>query len=259
MTDQPNEPAGELEELRRRVAELEAELSARDAFIMAAAHELRNPISPLVLHVQRLLGAARNAEDGRVAASWLTDQLELFGRRLTRFLGALNRILDVSQIQGGRIELVIEEVELNDVVREVVGSFEREIVASRSTLELQLDGAMSGTWDRLRVEQIVANLVSNAIRYGAGKPIVVAVGGDDTSAQLVVRDRGIGIREEDQVRIFNRYERAGTAPRSGFGVGLWVVRELCHALGGDVSVSSRPGEGSTFTVTLPRVKVGRAE
>jgi signal transduction histidine kinase len=259
LTNQQNDSTDELVELRRRVAMLEEELKARDAFIVAAAHELRNPISPLVLHVQRLVSTTRNATDDHVSARWLGDQLDVFGRRLSRFLSALNRMLDVSQIRGGRIDLVLEEVDLAELAREVVASFEREIAASTSALSLHAEQSVTGSWDRMRLEQIVANLVSNAIRYGDGKPISVTVLDAGAEAQLIVADRGIGIREADQTRIFERFERANSMNRSGFGVGLWVVRQLCHVMGGNVSVVSRTGEGSTFTVTLPRSSNGRGE
>lgn len=252
MTNQQNDPAEEVRELRRRVEALEEELKARDAFIVAAAHELRNPISPLVLHVERLLNAARTSQDGAVSSAWLTEQLGSFSVRLTRFLSALNRMLDVTQIRGGRMTLVPEEVDLAELVREVVASFERELRASTSTLDFARDGPLIGLWDRMRLEQIVANLVSNAIRYGAAKPIRVELRGTPEQAVLVVSDQGVGIHEQDHRRIFERFERANARGPGGFGVGLWIVQKLCHAMGGEVSVSSCPGAGATFTVTLPR-------
>lgn len=252
MTNQQHDLAEEVRELRRQVNALEEELKARDAFIVAAAHELRNPISPLVLHVDRLLNAARASRDGTVSATWLSEQLGSFSVRLTRFLSALNRMLDVTQIRGGRMTLVPEEVDLSELVRDVAASFERELKASTSTLELEPDGPLLGVWDRMRLEQVVANLVSNAIRYGAGKPIRVELRGAPEQAVLVVSDQGVGIHEQDQARIFERFERAHVRGPGGFGVGLWVVQKLCRAMGGEVTVSSCPGAGATFTVTLPR-------
>jgi len=253
----------ELLALRARVRELELELEVRDGFIVAAAHELRNPISPLVLHVQRLTGAARNAAardaDATLSATWLGDQFDMLNRRLARFMIALNRILDVSRIHTGQIELVPEpEVDLCEVTREVVASFERELAASRSALVLDAPEPVLGCWDRVRLEQIVSNLVSNAIRYGASGPIHVAVRGLDRDGQqqarrveLTVRDHGIGISEADQARVFERFERAQTQNRSGFGVGLWIVRQLSEAMGGGASLQSTLGEGSTFHIVLP--------
>ena len=242
MANPDDDRSEELLALRARVHALEAELRARDEFIIAAAHELRNPISPLVLHSHRLQSAARNAVDGTVPARWLGDQLDLFASRLTRF----NRILDVSRIHGGQIELVLEDVDLAEVAREVIAGFERELSASKSELHFDAEIPTLGVWDRMRLEQIVSNLVSNAIRYGNSEPIRVSVRHAEGRAVLIVSDQGLGIRAEDQARIFERFERANTSNRSGFGVGLWIVRELCEAMGGGVSVHST-GSGSTFT------------
>ena len=242
----------ELLELRARVRELESELAIRDEFIIAAAHELRNPISPLVLQVQRLSAAARNAGAGTLAAPWLVEQCELLNKRLGRFMSALNRILDVSRIHSGQIELVIEDgVDLSELTREVVAGFERELSASGSELTFALQAGVRGSWDRMRLEQIVSNLLSNAIRYGNSNPIRVEVSSTPEGARLLVRDRGVGIPEADQQRIFGRFERAHTRNRAGFGVGLWIVKQLCEAMGGSVSVESSPGEGAIFCVLLP--------
>lgn len=252
---EPKPAAEQVLALEERIAELEEELRLRDAFIVSAAHELRNPVSPLLLHVQRLLNAARNArgaEGDHVSAQWLTVQLESFSARLLRFMSALNRILDVSKMRGGGIDLSPEPLDLLELTRDVAASFERELAASRSTLTLAEAGPVEGDWDRLRLEQIVSNLLSNAIRYGASKPIEVAIRAAGEQAILEVRDQGVGIAPADHRRIFERFERADTGNHAGFGVGLWIVRQLCLAMGGRVEVESQAGEGACFTVTLPR-------
>lgn len=261
LVHRQHDPEDELAVLRARVEELELELKARDAFILAAAHELRNPVSPLVLHLQRLLSAARDAQqraegEGTLSAAWLSGQLELLSRRVARFNSALNRILDVSRMQSGGIELVCEDCDLSEVVRDVVAGFERELLAARSELTLECEGSLRGSWDRLRVEQIVSNLVSNAIRYGNSQPIRVSLERASGAAILRVRDHGPGIAAEDQTRIFGRFERGTTQNRSGFGVGLWIVSQLSEAMGGSVHLESRAGEGAVFTVTLPASEHG---
>jgi signal transduction histidine kinase len=110
-----------------------------------------------------------------------------------------------------------------------------------------------GRWDRTRLEQIVANLLANAVKYGAGAPIEVALEIDDGAVALSVRDHGIGISVSDQQRIFDRFERAvSERHHGGLGLGLWVTRHMAEAMGGSVRVESVPGAGSTFVVTLPR-------
>jgi signal transduction histidine kinase len=119
-------------------------------------------------------------------------------------------------------------------------------------LEPSIEGEVSGLLDQLAVEQIADNLLSNAVKYGAGEPIEVSLVRNGTKAQLTVQDHGIGISEEDRARIFGAFERAVTRrEQGGFGIGLWVVRQLVDAMHGEIHVTSRPAEGSTFTVTLP--------
>jgi signal transduction histidine kinase len=248
-----NEAARELCELRSRVAQLEHELTVRDEFISAIGHELRNPISPVLLHMQRLEDRAQQAPNGQLPSAWLSEQFRTFNLRLEKFLKVLDRVLDASRIGDGRLDLVLEPVDLADVARDVAAIFEKELGAAHSVLHLELDEGVTGHWDRMRLEQILSNLLSNAIRYGAGSEIQVHVGREGELARLRVRDHGQGIASEDRLRIFERFVRVGaTQKRGGFGIGLWIVKEICTALGGSVDVESQLGAGSEFTVTLPR-------
>ncbi len=114
-------------------------------------------------------------------------------------------------------------------------------------------GPLVGNWDRGGLEQLLSNLISNALKYGEGKPVDVIIESDAHFARVVVKDRGIGISAEDQARIFDRFERAGSVRHyGGFGLGLWISRRVVQALGGAIRVESAPGQGSTFTVELPR-------
>ncbi len=249
--DSNGAPREDLATARRRVAELESALEARDDFIATLGHELRNPISPIFMQLQHLLEVARERPE-RVDAVWLTPRLESCLSRWQRFLGTLDRILDVSRISAGRVDLELERVELGELVRDLCAGMERQAASARAPLRFRAEAAVVGTWDRVRLEQIASNLLSNAIRYGAGKPIDVVVDSDASVARLVVRDGGIGIPAEEQENIFLKFDRAGARQAGGFGVGLWIVRKLCLAMNGDVRVESRPGDGATFTVTLPK-------
>jgi signal transduction histidine kinase len=247
----PVEPPDE--DLRARIITLEQALRARDEFISTVGHELKNPLSPVFIHAEQILKGAREAPGGVVSTEWLIPRLESFTHRFRRFLQTLNRILDVSRISSGKISLHIEDVDIVEVMREIMSSMERELIASKSALTLHAEGEVVGRWDRLRLEQICGNLLSNAIRYGLSRPIDIFIEAHGDTATLTVRDRGMGIAEEDQARIFDRFERAtGVSRTGGFGVGLWVVKKLCTAMGGDIAVQSTISEGSTFTVTLPR-------
>jgi signal transduction histidine kinase len=242
-------------DLERRVAELERTLAARDDVIGLIGHELRNPLSPVFLQAYHLLAEVRKARSGEVSAEWLAPRMELFVRGLDRLLERLNRLMDLSALQSpGGIALVDEELDLSRVAEDVVASMAREAEAAACTVHVSSPGPMIGRWDRTRLEQIVANLLGNAIRFAAGSRVDIAVHarpGD--MAALTVRDHGPGMPEELRARAFERFERSDTRQqRGGLGLGLWIVRRLCEIMGGSVAVDSQPGRGARFTITLPR-------
>lgn len=188
-----------------------------------------------------------------VSAEWARAQLRRVEQRLHRLLETLDRLLDVSRLSSGRIDLELDNVDLVECLRDVLGSFEAELAVARCELRLTIPATVTGWWDRLRLDQICRNLVSNAIRFGAGRPIDVTLNADESTATLTVRDYGIGISPNKQEVIFERFERGHEASRSGgFGIGLWVVRNVCTAMGGSITVASSVGAGATFAVTLPR-------
>jgi signal transduction histidine kinase len=245
--------------LEARLRELERELEACTAFLGTVGHELRNPLSPIYMQAQYLLDSARQERGGTVSADWLIGQLEAFCDRMRKFISMLNRITDVARMGSGHLDLELERVDLREVVNEVAAGFEREAATARSTLHVDAPEPVVGTWDRLRLSQIVANLTSNAIRYGAGKPIEIRLSADPERATLEVADHGIGIAPEDHERVFQRFERAAQRRRTGgFGIGLWIVRESCRAMGGSVELESAPNQGARFRVSLPREYSERA-
>ena len=164
----------------------------------------------------------------------------------------LDRLLDVSRLSTGRVDRQPEPVNLVSAVREIVGSFEAELGAAQCPMRVDARSAPTGSWDRMRLEQICRNLFSNAIRFGAGSPIEVSIDGDTDFAILQVRDHGVGIAPDQQSRMFEQLERGAEQRSGGFGIGLWVVKNICAAMGGTVSVESTVGEGACFTVMLPR-------
>jgi two-component system, OmpR family, sensor kinase len=234
-------------ELEALVAELREAVQARDTFLTIAAHELRNPMHALLLQLEAALKVARRSADED-----LLRRLERVRLTLDRYVERATALLDVSRLTAGRLQLRPAPTDLSAVVRGVVLSYDAEAAFVGATVETDMPDTMQGRWDRLAVEQIVSNLVSNAIKYGGGSPVSVSLRRDGDDVLLSVRDKGAGISPEDQQRIFERFEQAVTrAPRGGFGVGLWLVRWLAQAHGGSISVESRPGEGSLFTIRLP--------
>jgi signal transduction histidine kinase len=241
-----------LRESRAGLEEAKAELKARDEMLCVASHEMRTPLSALQLQLQALqrFGGTRLE---RMTPERLQASLALATRQLDRLRKLVDNLLDFSRIGAGGLKLEPEEVDLSALARELVGRFEAQ--AREAGCELSADAArpVVGRWDRMRLEQIATNLVSNALKYGAGKPVELLVRGDGSTAWLVVRDRGIGIPAEQQERIFGRFERAVSGRDfAGVGIGLWITRKLVEAHGGTIQVDSKPGEGSTFSVILPR-------
>ena len=227
----------------------------RDSLISLASHELRTPLTSLQLRIQLLARSARSAQlsQERLARDAIGAEDQV--KRLARLIDDL---LDISRIMSGRIRLDLEEIDLDRFVREIVDRCpepQRELVTIRSA-----GAPVVGRWDRMRIDQIVSNLLSNALKYGDNKPIEVVLSRSDERAQarLEVRDHGVGIAAADLPRIFERFERAATKQVGGFGLGLWIVRQVVDALGGSIEVESSPGSGSTFVVDLPLEPQGRS-
>jgi signal transduction histidine kinase len=177
------------------------------------------------------------------------DQTVAHADRLQQLI---DRLLDVSHIASRRIVLDREDVDLAEVWRAVIARHGAEAERARSSVSLTATGRAVGRWDRARIEQVLTSLLGNALKYGAGKPVRVSVHGEDGAVTTTVRDEGIGIDLSAQSRIFGRFERAMSLRNyGGFGLGLWIVRELVEAHGGAVLFESQPGRGCTFRVELP--------
>jgi signal transduction histidine kinase len=165
----------------------------------------------------------------------------------------VDRLLEVSRASTGKLRLDLEDVDLAALVRDSVASMAEEATAARAPITVTgADLPILGRWDASRLDQALKNLLSNAIKYGAGHAVAVGVEADEERARVTVADGGIGIRPEDQARIFERYERAVRDEFGGLGVGLWITREIVSALDGTIRVESQPRYGATFSVELPR-------
>ena len=234
---------------RERLARVEAEgaLEARDEFLSVAAHELRTPMTVLMLGAERLVLAARKA------APELASKATSMEHSVQRLARLIETMLDFSRVhaRGGKLEL--EDMDLRAVTDDVAALFDDVVRAAGCTLTVQGPETIAGRWEDLRLRQILTNLVGNAVKYGSGGAIEIRLACDDARARVSVKDHGIGIAPEDQARVFDRFERAVTQRSfGGLGIGLWLVRENVAALAGSVRVDSELGKGSTFTVELPR-------
>jgi signal transduction histidine kinase len=224
----------------------EEAIRVRDAFLSVASHELYTPITALRLTVEHLRRKTTNAESLQRLSARAERQVE----RLTHLI---DQLLSVSRIQGGHLDLRLEEVDIGDVLRDVLDRFEDLLAQSRSELSILAPSPVIGRWDRSRLDQVVSNLLSNAIKFGEGRPIRIEVDGQDDTATLVVADQGTGIPAERLPFLFRRFERAVSSDVvGGMGLGLYIVKAIVTALGGTVHLDSAPARGSTFTVKLPR-------
>jgi signal transduction histidine kinase len=221
-------------------------------FLSIASHELRTPLTSLLLQAQALTRLTRDQTDSNV--SRLARRVEVIESNVNRLNLLVNQLLDVSRIAAGRVELQPETLALDLLVGDVASRFEDVAARAGCTITLRAEATVVGQWDRLRLDQVITNLVSNAVKYGSGRPIDLTVEQLGDRARVHVRDRGIGIATGDQGRIFERFERLVSERHyGGFGLGLWIARQNIEAMGGTIRVESAPGEGSTFTVELPIV------
>jgi PAS domain S-box-containing protein len=249
--------ATDIDDQKRAEEALRKAIVLRDDFLSVASHELRTPLTSLKLEVANLARIARReSSDGAPRVIAKVEKIDSQAARLHRLI---DELLDVSRIAAGRLELHMEQVDIAQVVNEVGARFSEEAVRVGCTLTVRAPVPVVGHWDRSRLDQVVTNLVSNAIKYGDCKPIDVDLGADDHRAMLVIRDRGVGIAPHDHERIFGRFERAASSRNyGGIGLGLWIVKQIIDALGGTVTVESTQGSGSTFTVELPRSRAEAA-
>jgi len=240
-----------LEELQQRNAELIEAVAARDTFIAVAAHELRNPMTPMIGQVDLLLNGLRT---GRYSPKQVEQRLERVRLVMNHYLKRAATLLDVSRITSGKLRLEPSPFDLSELVREIVETFAAAAHHAGTPIQIDAPASLSGTWDQLAMEQIIDNLVSNAIKYGARQPVEVCAEDRGDTVCIRVRDHGPGISMEERSRIFGRFERAvgSDERRSGFGVGLWVVGQLVDAMGGTIRVDDAQEGGSVFNVTLPR-------
>lgn len=226
---------------------LDAERRSSEAlqdFLSMVTHELRSPIAALRLQLATLRRHREGPAD--------PNKLERMARQIERLSSLVQNLLDVTRISAGRIGLDLEEVELGEVVRDTLEKLQPEVALRSAAVQLHQPAPIRGRWDRVRLEQIATNLLSNALKYGEAKPIDVWLERRAERAVLAVQDRGLGIGADQLEQLFGRFQRVAVDARiPGVGLGLWIVRNITEAMGGTVAVESHPGLGSTFIVDLP--------
>ncbi|MQA54583.1 hybrid sensor histidine kinase/response regulator [Pseudomonas piscis] len=245
-----------LRQLQSTQNELEQAVRMRDDFMSIVAHEVRTPLNGLILETQlRKMHLARDN-----AAAFSLDKMHAMVDRDERQIKSLIRLiedmLDISRIRTGKLSIRPSRFDLVQLVRGLVENFAPQVEAAQSTLSLDAEAPVEGNWDEFRIEQVVSNLLTNALRYGAKSPIQVRVYCHAGEARVEVRDHGIGISEDNQRRIFQQFERVSASHvAAGLGLGLFISEQIVTAHGGTISVESRIGEGALFRVALPLAEV----
>jgi PAS domain S-box-containing protein len=229
--------------------ELTEALKARDEFIAVAAHELRNPLNVFVLILQLLHEASADP----LHSAQVPKLIERSRIQVSRLATLIDRLMDVTRARTGKLELYRETFDLSGVIKDVAVRFTNE--DSSTPISLELEPAI-GTWDRIRIDQVATNLISNAIKYGQQKAVLVSASARGGEAKIIVRDSGIGISRDDLDRIFDRFERGTQRSRNeSLGLGLWITKQIVEAHGGTISAESELGKGSVFMVRLPLTAV----
>ena len=241
-----------LQELQTAQSELQNAIRMRDDFMSMVAHELRTPLNTLYLETQLRKMQLSRGNTAVFDAAYLQKMVANDQRQIQSMVRLIDDMLDVSRIQSNRLSIRPIQMELQGLLTRVIGNLSNQASASGSTITLMPGELISCVWDEFRIEQVVINLLTNALRYGKGKPVRVSATKAAGNAVIAVHDEGMGISKEDQKRIFEKFERAsGNDGTGGLGLGLFITKQLVDAHGGEISVESQPGEGSTFRVSLP--------
>lgn len=250
---QAEEDRHRLRQERLARAEAEKALALRDEFISIAAHELKTPLTALNMQLQMLGTVMPELMGGQTPRQKIFVELMKDSQEnLARFSGLVDDLLDVSRMAAGRLIIEPVEVHLSEIVNRVIGRYTVALRKAQCEIKPRMAPLPKVHWDPVRIEQVLVNLLTNAMKYGVGKPIEIESKLEGETVVLSVKDYGIGIAREDQERIFERFERAVSAKAfGGLGLGLYISKQILKAHGGTIRVESEPGFGAKFIIELP--------
>jgi signal transduction histidine kinase len=235
------------------LSEAKEAIRGRDEFISIAAHELRTPLTPLQLQITTIRSLLSQKQLSSLSESKLQRLFEIAETQILRLARLIDNLMDVSRISLGHLKLSPELICLRDLVFDILERYQSETGLFPEQIETDIDFEICGYWDRLRIEQVIVNLLSNAAKYGAGNKIVISARKQKGEVEFSVRDHGIGIAQDAFDRIFQRFERAVNGQSiHGLGLGLFITQQIVLAHRGKINVKSELGKGSQFTVRLPQ-------
>ncbi|MFB9290249.1 ATP-binding protein [Pseudoduganella plicata] len=242
-----------MNELRAAQEEMRYALRMRDEFMSMVAHELRTPLNTLYLETQMRKMQLDRGNLEAFGPEQLAGMVARDGRQIQSMIRLIDDMLDVSRIRSGVLSIRPCDTELRDILQRLTSDLARQAADAGTHFELEAPAPVQGCWDEFRIEQVIINLLTNGLRYGGGKPVRVRLSADEKEARIDVIDQGDGIPEPMLARIFLPYERGhGNGVPSGLGLGLYISRQLAEAHQGTLTVRSTPGQGSVFTLALPR-------
>lgn len=245
-----------LRELSQTQQELQRSLRMRDEFMSLVAHELRTPLNTLFLETQMRSLQIKRGNTAAFGPQQLEAMVQRDERQIKSMIRLIDDMLDVSRMRSGKLSIRPAKVELMNLLERVVSDLSLQAATTGSSLTLRPHDGVTGCWDEFRVEQVIVNLLTNALRYGCGQPVEVSVERDGELVLIAVRDQGKGIAPSDLERIFEPYERgARNGEPKGLGLGLYISRQLAISHGGELRVASKPGEGSIFSLVLPCTEI----
>ncbi|MES2686478.1 MAG: hybrid sensor histidine kinase/response regulator [Pseudomonadota bacterium] len=243
-----------VQELQQAQGELQNAVRMRDDFMSMVAHELRTPLNTLFLEAQLRKMQLDRGNTAIFDAAYLQKMVARDKLQVQNMVRLIDDMLDVTRLRNNRLSIRPSEVNLPVLLERVIGNLAHQAASSGCSISLHAEQPVIGFWDEFRIEQVVINLLTNALRYGEGKPVDVRMTPLDEGVRIDVRDGGRGISGADQKRIFGQFERAVSHEgdkTGGLGLGLYITHQLVQAHGGSITVKSQPGEGSVFTVRLP--------
>lgn len=241
-----------LRELNQTQQELQRSLKMRDEFMSLVAHELRTPLNTLFLETQMRSLQLKRGNTAAFGGQQMEAMIQRDERQIKSMIRLIDDMLDVSRMRSGKLSIRPTQVELMHLLERVVSDLSLQAATTGSSLSLRPHDGVQGCWDEFRVEQVIVNLLTNALRYGCGQPVEVSVELSGDLVRINVRDQGKGIAPTDLERIFEPYERgARNGEPKGLGLGLYISRQLAISHGGELKVTSTPGEGSVFSLVLP--------
>lgn len=238
------------QQLQLAQAQLQRAVQMRDDFLSMISHELRNPLNSVYLQAQvrrKMLSGPTPPDNAAMLRTVERDE-----RQIRSMVRLLDDMLDVSRLRTGKLAIAPAPFDLAESARAMVEAMQEQARQKGVTITLEAPETLPLEGDEFRIEQVINNLLTNALRYGEGKPVAVTVTAAGGEARVCVRDQGMGIAPEDQERIFEQFERTdGAAQVAGLGLGLYIARQIGQAHGGQLQVHSRPGEGAEFVLSLP--------